>query len=141
RSNSHRIRPRFERWSKSLASRLEPFGTKRKIRTRYGFKLEVDVSQLIGKVLFTTGEWEPTTSRVVRALLEPGDTFVDIGCNIGYFGLLASSCVGPTGQVIAFEPGPGIRRQLQRNLELNAVANLKLHDIAVSNAVGQVTFH
>jgi FkbM family methyltransferase len=58
----------------------------------------------VQSTLLEHGEWEPTVSRTIARILRPGDVFMDIGANIGYFSLLASGIVGERGLVIAFEP-------------------------------------
>ena len=54
------------------------------------------------------GVWEPYETSLVLAMLRPGDVFVDVGANIGYFTILAASAVGAQGMVFAFEPDPAI---------------------------------
>ena len=49
--------------------------------------------------------------------------FVDIGANSGYFTVLAALRVGARGRVYAFEPNPEVRRQLERHVELNQIAD------------------
>ena len=49
--------------------------------------------------------------------------FVDIGANSGYFTVLAALRVGARGRVYAFEPNPAVRRQLERHVELNQIAD------------------
>ena len=58
----------------------------------------------VSKTLREQGIWEPYESSLVLKLLQPGDVFVDVGANIGYFSLLAASRVGESGKVFAFEP-------------------------------------
>ena len=41
-----------------------------------------------------------------RGQAAPGDGFVDVGANVGYYALLASELVGPEGRVVAIEPLP-----------------------------------
>jgi FkbM family methyltransferase len=67
------------------------------------------------------GLWEPDITSLLPRVLRPGMTFVDVGANIGYFPVIASRLVGPTGRVVAVEPEP-------RNLELLR-ANLWRHDV------------
>jgi len=76
----------------------------------------------VSRRLREEGVWEPFESRLVLALLQPGDVFVDAGANIGYFSLLAASRVGPGGRVFAFEPDPDNFRLLEANAQLNGVA-------------------
>lgn len=43
---------------------------------------------------------------LMKRILKDGDTFVDIGSNIGLMSLAASKFVGENGVVYAFEPHP-----------------------------------
>jgi FkbM family methyltransferase len=94
----------------------------------------------IGRAIVLTGEYEPYVARHVRAMLRPGDTFVDIGANVGYFTLLAASLVGPEGTVIAFEPSPDNCRLLRRSLAQNGLTNVRLVEKAVAEAAHAVSF-
>ena len=51
--------------------------------------------------------------------LRPGDTFLDIGANIGYFSLLAAKQMGGDGLAIAVEPSPREYDILLKNIKLN----------------------
>ncbi|MCB1689501.1 MAG: FkbM family methyltransferase [Halioglobus sp.] len=66
------------------------------------------------------GIWEPYETELMLDLLRPGDVFVDVGANIGYFSVLAASVVGEEGAVFAFEPDPDNFRLLQANAVLNS---------------------
>ena len=68
------------------------------------------------------GVWEPYETSLVLSLLRPGDVFVDVGANIGYFSVLAASVVGDAGAVFAFEPDPENFRLLRANAGLNGLA-------------------
>lgn len=57
------------------------------------------------------------------SFLQPGDVFVDVGANIGYFPVIAAGLVGNGGAVFAFEPDAGNFQLLQANLRLNDCAN------------------
>lgn len=70
------------------------------------------------------GHYEPESSRLLGDLLRPGDTFVDIGSNNGYYAVLASQYVGTTGRVLAIEPNPRAVERLQRNVELNGLEGI-----------------
>ncbi|MFU8811665.1 MAG: FkbM family methyltransferase [Balneolaceae bacterium] len=50
------------------------------------------------------GTFEPETAAIIRDILESGDTFIDVGANVGYFSMMASELVSETGKVVAFEP-------------------------------------
>jgi FkbM family methyltransferase len=111
------------------------------VRTRYGFRFKADLGDWLGQYVYLTGCYEPPTARVIAGLLNPGDTFIDVGANSGFFTLLASYRVGPGGHVLAFEPVPSMRSQLQANLSLNGVTNVMIYDVALSNTVGECPLH
>lgn len=69
---------------------------------------------------------EPEVVAVMARALRPGDVVVDGGANVGFFTLLMSVLVGPGGWVHAFEPEPGNRKALVRNIELNNLMQVTL---------------
>jgi FkbM family methyltransferase len=68
--------------------------------------------------------------------IRPGDTVIDIGANVGFFSILAASLVGPTGSVIAIEPHPETFAQLQRNVEVSGMKNIRARQAAVAETKG-----
>jgi FkbM family methyltransferase len=72
---------------------------------------------------FAYGSWEPEIIELVSKTVKPGFTVVDVGAHIGYYSLLFSRLVGPTGHVIAFEPVPMNFEFLVENLKLNSCTN------------------
>ncbi len=73
------------------------------------------------------GAYEPDTLKVMKKLLKKGDTFIDVGANIGYLSAIGMGLVGKTGQVHSFEPVP----KYFKNLKNLALAN-KEYDIVVN---------
>jgi FkbM family methyltransferase len=70
--------------------------------------------------------------------LKPGDIFVDIGANIGYYTILASKLVGANGRVFAIEPVPQTVKILKINLLLNEANNVTLIEKAAWNITGKL---
>jgi FkbM family methyltransferase len=68
--------------------------------------------------------------------LKPGDLFVDVGANMGYFSLLASKLVGSEGRVLAFEPCLDNFVWLACNLQLNRADNVLTFSSALSDGSG-----
>ena len=58
---------------------------------------------------------------------------LDVGAHVGYFTLLASRLVGPTGKVCAFEPECHTFDLLRRNVALNNLTNVVLVEKAVTS--------
>ena len=127
----------------SLAYRLidggERAGVEHAVQTRHGFAMNLDLAQFVDRTIFCTGEWEPRETALIAEILRPGDVFVDVGANIGYFTLLASSLVGPTGRVIAVEANPRTFELLEANVRRNGCANVDLRHVAAGEASGFAT--
>ena len=66
--------------------------------------------------VYFTGRYEPQETAILRELLKPGMTFVDVGANWGYFTLVGAHLVGPSGRVISLEPEPRLFRLLVSNV-------------------------
>jgi len=80
--------------------------------------------------------WEKHVSDVLSAALHPGSTFVDVGANVGYHTFLASSLVGPTGAVVAFEPSGENCRLLQLSKTDNDAENVAILPFALDRTAG-----
>lgn len=88
-----------------------------------------------------SGGLEPGVRRVLQALLPPGGRAADVGANVGLLTLAMARAVGPGGRVWAFEPEARSRRQLEKTLHLNGLAQVALSEAAVSAEAGRLTFH
>jgi len=107
-------------------------------RTVFGSEIAGDAQDILTQYVYYFGVWEPHITRWVRRRLRQGDTFIDVGANIGYYTLLASRCVGPAGRVVAIEASPTIFRALQDNLARNRVRNVRAVNVAASDRRGVV---
>jgi FkbM family methyltransferase len=100
-------------------------------RTIHGARLHGDHRVIMPRCIYWFGVWEPLLSRWVEERLAPGDVFVDVGANMGYYSLLAARRVGPAGGVVAIEPSPPIFAKLTANLALNPGAAVRPVQAAV----------
>jgi FkbM family methyltransferase len=78
------------------------------------------------------GTYEPTVAAVLRREITPGSLCLDIGAHLGYYAILMARLTGNNGVVVAFEPVPENFAMLQKNLALNALANVHYEPLAVS---------
>lgn len=103
-----------------------------------GRRLWLDLADMYVSRVCLTGAYEPSETDFVRANLREGDTFLDVGANIGWFTTLAAQIVGPSGVVHAFEPRDETRGLLARSIIDNAIHDIvELHDAIVSDQPGQ----
>jgi FkbM family methyltransferase len=86
------------------------------------------------------GLYEAETASWLSQQVKPGTIFFDVGANAGYFTLLGSRCVGPSGKVFAFEPVPDNVEVLERQLRINDFHNAEVCPLALTNRGGTVEF-
>lgn len=67
-------------------------------------------------------------------VLRPGDTYFDIGSNVGEFVVPIGKLVGPRGCVVAFEPQSLANGRLERNIVLNGLQNVRAFKAALGSA-------
>jgi len=82
------------------------------------------------------GTFEVNEREFLRQFLQPGMVVVDVGAHAGFYTLLASTRVGPAGQVIAFEPSPRERRHLESHIRLNRRRNVIVESCALGDRDG-----
>jgi FkbM family methyltransferase len=97
-------------------------------------------SDYMGGVVLSGG-FELGERAFLGRFLRPGMTVLDIGAHHGLYTLLASKAVGPSGQVIAFEPSPRERKALCLNVGLNRCKNAVIQELALGNEEGETTLH
>lgn len=87
------------------------------------------------------GDLEPGTRIFLSRALQPGNTFVDVGANLGIMTLAAAKAVGGKGKIIAFEPFERTKRYLERTIWANGLKEIvTIHQAAVSDHAGTHEF-
>ncbi|MGA8926790.1 MAG: FkbM family methyltransferase [Solirubrobacterales bacterium] len=99
-------------------------------RTVLGPLLVEKDAEVLTRSLLEVGMWDQTISGLMENVLRPGMTFVDAGANIGWFSVLGSRLVGPTGHVFSVEPDPVNLSILRANLERNGCSNVSVVPVA-----------
>jgi FkbM family methyltransferase len=106
----------------------------------FGFEMNLDLSDVIQRDIYA-GLYDPVETRRIRDFLRPGMTVADVGANVGYYTWLAADIVGPTGRVLAFEPGPYAYDRLQRVVRENGIGNVECRQVALSDHAGRGTLY
>ena len=103
-----------------------------------GLEIEIESKDITMLPTLLSDEYEVLEFAAVSRLIKLGETFLDIGSNVGIWSLYVSRLIGPTGRVIAVEPNPEtliiLHRNLQRNEELGQ--RVTVVPIAISNFNG-----
>ncbi len=132
----------FRRLSVALPNILLPKAAETEpyvLKTTNNLLLWIDPRQDHGVELslHQTGTYEKGVLHFMQEYLKQGDTFLDIGANIGLMSLFASRLVGDTGRVLAFEAHPETALLLKNNLQRNAVSNIQVFDFALGSTRSQ----
>lgn len=97
------------------------------------FNLYVMRNDYIGQHILTSRSYEPHVTKLIKNILKMDDVFLDIGANLGYFTMLASSIVKEQGKVIAFEPNPQNLQLIYSSIQENHAKNIDVYPFAASN--------
>lgn len=97
-------------------------------------KSDLDLSRQVEMLgTYSTESFEKT---VLEKYLKKGHTILDIGANIGFYSILASSIVGPKGKVYSFDASKDNTDLIEKSILENSFENITVVNAAVSNTVG-----
>jgi FkbM family methyltransferase len=118
-----------------------PSGAARRAIVQLPWKLSLEVArdEAMGFTILTTGVFDPCVTETMQRLIDPGDTVVDVGANIGYLTSLAAVRATAGGRVLAFEPHPVVFELLSANIARwsgAGVAMVEAQRIALSDHTG-----
>lgn len=116
------------------------FGLRTTRGVAHGFRMRLNLGNTFERETYYLGrfyEWE--LEHLLAAAVGPGDTFIDVGANIGMITLLAEARVGAEGRVLAFEPNPDARARLKEHVEINGLKNVQAFGVAVGDGPGKAT--
>lgn len=103
----------------------------------FGSRVRLDLSNYIERSAYL-GVFEPEETRLIASFLKPGMVVFDVGANIGYYTLLTSPLVGPTGSVYAFEPSSYAFNKLTRAVKENRLTNVRTFKLALGAQEGEL---
>ncbi|MEV2252128.1 FkbM family methyltransferase [Streptomyces sp. NPDC050147] len=113
---------------------------RRVVEARFDARFACDSRDLIQRFISLYGVWEPHMTRWLQSRLGSGDTFIDVGANVGYFAVLGSRLVGSKGRVVAIEASPTFHNRVLQHVELNDCDNVRAVNAAVSDSHKKLTF-
>lgn len=85
-------------------------------------------------------DYEKDESAMMERLISDGDTFFDIGANIGWYAINIG-VARRSSKIFCFEPIPKTFGYLKKNLALNPTHNIEAHNFGFSNKTGEFTFY
>lgn len=84
---------------------------------------------------------EPGAETLMRRVLKPGMTAVDVGAHAGRYTRAMALLVGPEGRVLAVEPSPANAARVRTMARLRGLDNVTVEQIAVSDRDGHATLN
>jgi len=84
---------------------------------------------------------ENSEARVLSALISPGDTWIDVGANLGFFALIASKLVREEGRVVLIEPQPLLAQLAEKTMAENHFAPYSIYQVACADYKGETEFY
>lgn len=116
-------------------------GIKRRYYAFDNIRLYVDPASNFGVRVIRDKYYEPEITHAIEQTLAPGDTFIDLGGNEGYFTVRAARKVGPEGKVFCIEPQERLWPVILNNVFINNLFNVQLLPVAVGkdNSEGEIT--
>jgi FkbM family methyltransferase len=116
---------------------LRAGGSRIRATTYFGAQMECNPRDYVQGFILLFGVWEPDVSITIEDSLQPGDTLLDIGANVGYDALLGATRVGPSGSVIAVEASRRTAEMLRANIALNRFEDrITVRNVAASDRRG-----
>jgi FkbM family methyltransferase len=107
------------------------------IRSEIGFVLCSASDHALISILLEAGELEPGTRKLIQKILRPGDSYIDVGANIGMHMLAAARAMQGSGKIIGFEPFGPTKALIDKTMWINGFSNIaETHQVAVSNKSG-----
>lgn len=107
----------------------------------WGTAIRVNTGERVGRSIWRSGVHDLPVAEALWRLLDPGDTAIDVGANIGYTASLMAARVGRSGSVLCFEPHPDVFSELATNIALGRravdAAAMQAHQIALSDRSGE----
>jgi len=105
-----------------------------------GYTIITNISEGIQKSMYIGG-FELEETQWVYDILKPGMVFVDVGASYGYYSFIASSLVGSTGRVYAFEPSESPFAMFTHNIRQNNITNIHPYNIGLGDKEEQLELY
>ncbi len=107
-----------------------------------GQKIYVDSSDIsVSPALMFDGTWEPEVTGVFTELLRPSDTFIDVGANMGFFGIVAGTVINREhgGKIAMIEANPRLVPLIFKSINVcGLLGTATVANFAISDHEGEL---
>lgn len=110
-------------------------GRKMTVPCAGGFKMNAVIGDSVDNQIAVHRIYEPGVTRVVEILTPVCGSFVDIGCNIGYFSCLFGT-KNPGKCLLCIDPNPRMTERTADNLRLNGISGFTVLTCGIGDKPG-----
>ncbi len=133
--------PTRQHWLlQDLQYQLTPAGSVRTVCIGRGMRLRIDAGSVQGNPIYYYGSCDAALASFLHDFLRPGMIYIDAGANLGEFVVRAARRVGRHGKVYALEAAPDTFKNLEYNIALNRLTQVRAIHAAVADSDGPVQF-
>jgi FkbM family methyltransferase len=108
-------------------------------RVRGGVAAGLWIDTTCSSAAYAAGTNELPVQLALADALRPGDAFLDVGANVGFFSFLAARLVGVSGSVHALEPVPVNAERIRAGARRNRLSQVEVHEVAAASSSGTAT--
>lgn len=106
----------------------------------HGLRMVLHMQDWSERLTYFLGRYyELPVELLIRALARRGETYIDVGGNIGMETLTGAACVGPQGRIHTFEPNPRMAARIREMVALNGLTNVTVHSVGLSDEAADLT--
>ena len=125
---------RLAMWLAPEATDIETLGFKARLHPKDNLSEK--------RALVSPQRFDPAELAFLCKAITPEFCFIDIGANCGIYTLHLAARAGAGARFVAVDPQPEMLRRLHYNLAINDfAAPVEIHDLAISDKAGTLTFH
>jgi FkbM family methyltransferase len=107
------------------------------VPTAFGFRIFVALNEFGISRPILLDQYETSAVRLFQSMVKPGDRVIDVGANIGFHAMLFCQLVGPSGEVVAFEPVKYLYQALSSSIRENGFEpRCRAYNCAVADRPG-----
>lgn len=101
---------------------------------------EIDVLDMPSDASLIHRVYENLVTAIYKVELAPGDSFIDLGANVGHHTWQMANAVGADGQGFAIEPVPDFAERVRRVLQNKSIEWVDVVNVAASDYEGECSF-
>lgn len=109
-------------------------------RCRSGFAMNTTIGDSVDNQIYVHGVLEKGTTHIVENLAPHCESFIDVGCNIGYYSCLFG-VKNPGRPLLAIDPNPIMIARTEENLKLNRITGYRMLNCGVGKESATMKFN